>query len=160
MNTRGVPKEGSPKDTPLPRSRTTPKDNHKTDTTPWELARVTGSLVANECNPHFCPAAFGGSNLKVAKPSSQETKMRQKEANAIPGRERINNHCLFRPIWISKQRDNMKFYLPLSTRHHRKRLRWADFSKNCHPLPAPASFPRVLSVGSGESGVCQWVSSW
>ena len=59
-----------------------------------------------------------------------------------------------------KGRDNVKFYLPLLTGHHRQRSGRAVFDKNSHLFPASTSFPRIPSAGSGVSRVSQWASSW
>lgn len=119
-----------------------PKDRH---TTALRAGTVTGALVANGVQPYF-----RGSNLTVAKPSFQDTSKRQKLFLGEKGSITIvfSGQSEF---WIKERTWNFTFFSRPGTT---ERFRWVDCSKNCHPLPAPASFPRTPSAGSGASGVC------
>lgn len=153
MNTTGSTKEGT-KDTSLPRSTATPKDNQKKERLfPWELATVTRALAAISVQPYF-----QGATMAVAKPSSQTAKWDKQKAKAVLGREKVDNQCFFLPFWILKKGDDVKF-LPSSLSQARKRFRWANFGKNSYRLPTSASFLRMPSAGSRVSGVSHWVSS-
>lgn len=72
------------------------------------------------------------------------------KAADVPGREGIDN---FFPAKLNLEKKGYReFYLPLSSRHHRQRSGPANHGKDTNPLGAPASFPRVPSAGSRESG--------
>ena len=98
------------------------------------------------------------------KSSSKDTKQYEEEKIAFLGRERIYNQWILQKqvigVWIWKEKGNMKFNLPLSTRHYRHWFEIANFHKSSYPSPASASFPQIPSASSRVSGMSQQVPSW
>lgn len=87
------------------------------------MATVRRNLTANGVEPTFLSGhTFGATNTMVARPSSQDKNKANKKEIAILERERTrlttkgylkaNSQVI---LW--KERDDMKFYLPLLTRH-------------------------------------------
>lgn len=127
----------------LPGSRATPKDNLNKERLrqfPWEL-KMVGPQIQMKFNPLFCLAMFWGS-LTWQWPSQGVRTQNEtyKKAIVVPGRERINNH------WVWKRRDKEKFYLLLSSGYCRQRSKRADSGKNSYPSSASASFSRIPSA--------------
>lgn len=61
-------------------------------------------------------------------------------------------------IW--KEKNDVKSHIPPFTSRHGQRPGRADSSEDSYPLMASAGFLRILSVGSGASGISKQVSSW
>ena len=103
----------------------------RTPATNWGAMHILAIFLGSQ--PYGCQAKFSGH------------KMRQ--GRSCPGKERtITNVCPASWTWI-----NQTPGLPSAR---------ADFGNNSYPLSASASFPRMLSVGSGVSWVSQRVPFW
>lgn len=119
-----------------------------------------------ECNPRFCPGlssheqgathvsvqlSFWGPQSDSCQAKFSGCKMRQKRRLSLSlGKKGWITIFFSFSIRFWKGRENVKF--TFSPPGNRQRSGRADFGKNCYPLQASASFPRMPSACSRVSG--------
>lgn len=136
--------------------------------------------IIYSCSPHFCLTVyfFVIPNPMVAESSSQDTKCDKQEGNNYSWERKdqpsvstqkqtcksqvkywiLTDVFFYLSVWIWKEKNNMKFYFPLFTRHYTERAGRADFGKNSYLLLTSVNFPRSQSkwcVPTDDSRNCR-----